>query len=41
MTTEHAKTRWIQVTMKMPLSEVVTDFYDRLKDATSGYARYV
>ena len=30
----------VEVTFKMPLSEIVFDFYDRLKSISKGYASF-
>ncbi len=35
-----AETRWLQMKWQLPMAEVVTDFYDRLKDISSGYASF-
>ncbi len=29
----------MRMTFKLPLAEVILDFYDKLKQITSGYAR--
>lgn len=30
----------VRMQFSMPLSEIILDFYDKLKQITSGYARY-